>query len=116
VTGEWQRRFPPPTAQPAARQTRAGSPLVAARVSRGIRRFSVLVVHGLIGLISYGTDHGAQWQRGAEIVDLILKGAKAADIPVEQPLTTRSSQTVPTQSRHGYPKHHHAKHQKADAQ
>ena len=34
---------------------------------------------------SYGTDHGAQWQRGAEIVDLILKGAKVADIPVEQP-------------------------------
>jgi hypothetical protein len=26
--------------------------------------------------MSYGTNHGAQWQRGAEIVDLILKGAK----------------------------------------
>lgn len=37
------------------------------------------------GLMSYGTDHGAQWRRGAEIVDLILKGAKPADIPVEQP-------------------------------
>jgi putative tryptophan/tyrosine transport system substrate-binding protein len=37
------------------------------------------------GLLSYGTDHGAQWRRGAEIVDLILKGAKPADIPVEQP-------------------------------
>jgi putative tryptophan/tyrosine transport system substrate-binding protein len=37
------------------------------------------------GLISYGTDHAAQWRRGAEIVDLILKGAKPADIPVEQP-------------------------------
>jgi len=35
--------------------------------------------------MSYGTDHGAQWRRGAEIVDLILKGAKPADIPVEQP-------------------------------
>ena len=34
---------------------------------------------------SYGTDHGGQWRRGAEIVDLILKGAKPADIPVEQP-------------------------------
>jgi len=37
------------------------------------------------GLMSYGTDHGAHWQRGAEIVDLVLKGAKPADIPVEQP-------------------------------
>jgi len=35
--------------------------------------------------MSYGTDHGAQWRRDAEIVDLILKGAKPADIPVEQP-------------------------------
>jgi putative ABC transport system substrate-binding protein len=39
------------------------------------------------GLMSYGTDHGAQWRRGAEIVDRILKGAKPADIPVEQPTT-----------------------------
>jgi putative ABC transport system substrate-binding protein len=37
------------------------------------------------GLMSYGTDHGVQWRRGAEIVDLILKGAKPANIPVEQP-------------------------------
>ena len=37
------------------------------------------------GLMSYGTNHGTQWRRGAEIVDLILKGAKPADIPVEQP-------------------------------
>jgi putative ABC transport system substrate-binding protein len=37
------------------------------------------------GLMSFGTDHGMQWRRGAEIVDLILKGAKPADIPVEQP-------------------------------
>ena len=37
------------------------------------------------GLMSYGTDHVTQWRRGAEIVDLVLKGAKPADIPVEQP-------------------------------
>jgi len=37
------------------------------------------------GLMSYGTDHGAQWRRGAELVHLILKGAKPADLPVEQP-------------------------------
>ena len=39
------------------------------------------------GLISYGADHGAQWRRGAEIVDRILKGAKPMDMPVEQPTT-----------------------------
>ncbi|TFW51791.1 hypothetical protein CT676_43140 [Bradyrhizobium sp. MOS001] len=39
------------------------------------------------GLMSYGTDHGKQWRRGAEIIDLILKGGKPADIPVEQPTT-----------------------------
>jgi putative tryptophan/tyrosine transport system substrate-binding protein len=37
------------------------------------------------GLISFGTNHAAQWRRGAEIVDLVLKGEKPADIPVEQP-------------------------------
>jgi putative ABC transport system substrate-binding protein len=37
------------------------------------------------GLMPYGTNHGAQWRRGAEIVVLILKGAKPTDIPVEQP-------------------------------
>jgi putative ABC transport system substrate-binding protein len=36
------------------------------------------------GLLSYGTDHGAQWRRSAELVDLIIKGAKPQDIPVEQ--------------------------------
>ncbi len=34
--------------------------------------------------MSYGTDHAVQCRRGAEIVDRILKGAKSADIPVEQ--------------------------------
>ena len=37
------------------------------------------------GLMSYGTDHGAQWRRGAEFVDLILRGTKPAELPVEQP-------------------------------
>jgi len=37
------------------------------------------------GLMSYGTSHVAQWRRGAEIVDLVLKGGKPSEIPVEQP-------------------------------
>jgi putative ABC transport system substrate-binding protein len=37
------------------------------------------------GLISYGPNLVAIEQRAAEYVDKIFKGAKAADLPVEQP-------------------------------
>jgi putative ABC transport system substrate-binding protein len=37
------------------------------------------------GLICYGPNWAQMWSRAADVVDKILRGAKPADIPVEQP-------------------------------
>jgi putative ABC transport system substrate-binding protein len=37
------------------------------------------------GLISYGPSWSDQWRRAADYIDKILRGAKPADLPVQQP-------------------------------
>ncbi len=63
----------------------------AARINSAALAARLPVMHGerqsalADGLLSYGPDFPDMSRRAAELVDKILRGAKPADIPVEQP-------------------------------
>ena len=72
--------------------------LPGATISSNLKRIADLAIKARIpailtvrvwaelgGLIAYGTDFTAYFRRAATFVDRILKGAKPADLPIEQP-------------------------------
>jgi putative tryptophan/tyrosine transport system substrate-binding protein len=57
--------------------------LMARRRLPAVYGYSYLVSDG--GLVSYGVDPTGQFRQAALYVDSILKGAKPAELPVQQP-------------------------------
>src|SRR5262249_13926716 len=58
--------------------------LAAERMLPAIYGFRFYVQDG--GLLSYGADKNEQYRGAARYIDRILKGAKPADLPVQQPI------------------------------
>jgi putative tryptophan/tyrosine transport system substrate-binding protein len=63
-------------------RVRIGASALAHRVPT-VAVVAEMVPHGL--LLSYGPDFADQFRKAVGYVDKILKGAKPADLPVEQP-------------------------------
>ena len=53
------------------------------------------------GLMSYGPDYQENFRTAAIMVDKILKGAKPADLPIEQPTTFELVLNLKPQRRSG---------------
>jgi putative tryptophan/tyrosine transport system substrate-binding protein len=53
------------------------------------------------GLIAYAADMGVMFRRAADYVDKIVKGAKPAELPIEQPTQYLLSVNVKTAQKLG---------------
>ncbi|MGH8611084.1 MAG: ABC transporter substrate-binding protein [Gammaproteobacteria bacterium] len=84
--------------QEAKRRGQAALVLTDAMMSANIERVTVLAAKNRVptmyylrdfvdvgGLMAYAPDYSMQWRRAAEYVDKIVKGAKPAELPIEQP-------------------------------
>ena len=60
--------------------------LIARQRKPAIYPLPIFVAEG--GLMSYSVDQKEQFRRAGELVDRVLRGAKPADIPVEQPINS----------------------------
>jgi putative ABC transport system substrate-binding protein len=82
LKGSTQALYVPATPVAFANRIRINTLALAAHVPTmlGVREY---VEAG--GLMSYGPNWPHMWQRAADLVDKILRGAKPSDIPVEQP-------------------------------
>jgi putative ABC transport system substrate-binding protein len=92
--GDTDRAFAEIRRAPAEAVTVLSDPVIVARraeIAELAARYRVPAIYALRewvedgGLISYATSLNDQWRRAARYVDKILKGAKPADLPMEQP-------------------------------
>jgi putative ABC transport system substrate-binding protein len=61
-----------------------GAPILP-RVRQVVAKSGIIAGRMAGGLMSYGLDLPAVFRRTAELVDKVLKDAKPADMPIEQP-------------------------------